>query len=190
MKQERARRTRERILDAAAEEFTLHGYANATVQGVAARTGMTKGALYGHFGTKQGLAEELLRQAREAWSLQWDASGEPGAPALEALRRLVFGLSGQYYGNVRFRAAFRLVADGPRATDGPDLVETVEHHLTEAVERVQREGAATAGLPPETVALVLLAIVVGMHLVGRPQPVGSPPDRVGQAWTFLAAVLG
>ena len=48
-KQERARRTREKVLTAAAEVFAVQGYDSTTLNTVAERIAMTKGALYGHF---------------------------------------------------------------------------------------------------------------------------------------------
>ncbi|GAA1177557.1 AcrR family transcriptional regulator [Kitasatospora gansuensis] len=188
MKQERARRTRELILDAAAEEFALQGYTNATVQAVAARTGMTKGALYGHFGTKEQLADELVRQAQEFWWLLMDGSGDGEAPAFEVLRGLVLGLSRQYHGNVRIRAAFRLLVDRPPAAGEPSLVETVERDLAGAVERARPGGAGT-DLPAETVAMVLLAMVVGIHLIRRAEPEAELPGRIDQFWSVLAEAL-
>ncbi|KQV19752.1 MULTISPECIES: TetR/AcrR family transcriptional regulator [unclassified Kitasatospora] len=189
MKQERARRTRELILDAAAEEFALQGYANATVQAVAARTGMTKGALYGHFGTKEQLAEELVRQAQEFWRLLMDGSGGSEAPAFEVLRELVLGLSRQYHGNIRIRAAFRLLVDRPPATGEPSLVETVERDLAGAVLRARPDGAPGTDLPAETVAMVLLAMVVGIHLIRRTEAETELPGRIDQFWSVLADAL-
>ena len=42
-KQERAHRTRQRLLDAAVEELVEHGYANVTTEGVARRAKMSQG---------------------------------------------------------------------------------------------------------------------------------------------------
>ena len=62
--QERARRTRERVLTAAAEVFASQGYSRATLSSVADRIGMTKGALYGHFSSKRSLAGALIDESR------------------------------------------------------------------------------------------------------------------------------
>jgi AcrR family transcriptional regulator len=40
------------LVDAALAEFSEHGYEAATVAGIAARAGVTTGALYAHFGSK------------------------------------------------------------------------------------------------------------------------------------------
>nr|WP_296773025.1 TetR/AcrR family transcriptional regulator [Rhodococcus sp. (in: high G+C Gram-positive bacteria)] len=51
---------RERLLDAAAEEFTENGFTAAKLQDIASRAGFTKGAVYSNFESKQALFAELL----------------------------------------------------------------------------------------------------------------------------------
>jgi AcrR family transcriptional regulator len=52
--------TRTKLLDAAAEVFSEKGYANASMDDVAAAAGMTKGALYWNFDSKEALFHALL----------------------------------------------------------------------------------------------------------------------------------
>lgn len=59
-KAEQAARTRQRVLLAAAEVFDEAGYEKASVTQIVERAGLTLGALYFHFGSKQGLAEALM----------------------------------------------------------------------------------------------------------------------------------
>ncbi|MGW1216641.1 ScbR family autoregulator-binding transcription factor [Streptomyces sp. NPDC002499] len=59
-KQERAVRTRDAILAAAARVFEEHGYQAATVNEILTSAGLTKGALYFHFPSKEHLAEGVL----------------------------------------------------------------------------------------------------------------------------------
>ncbi|WP_432068347.1 ScbR family autoregulator-binding transcription factor [Streptomyces sp. C10-9-1] len=58
--QERAIRTRELILEAAGEVFAERGYDGATISEVYTRAGLTKGAFYFHFASKEELAEAIL----------------------------------------------------------------------------------------------------------------------------------
>ncbi|MEV5065164.1 ScbR family autoregulator-binding transcription factor [Streptomyces sp. NPDC053794] len=53
-------RTRRAILEAAAEVFDENGYQAATIGEVLNRAGVTKGALYFHFPSKQALAQGVL----------------------------------------------------------------------------------------------------------------------------------
>lgn len=51
---------RDRLLAAAADEFTENGYAAAKLTDIADRAGFTKGAVYSNFESKQALFAELL----------------------------------------------------------------------------------------------------------------------------------
>lgn len=57
---EEAAATRERILDAAAAVFAEHGLAHASLEQVAEKAGLTRGALYFHFKDKCALFEALM----------------------------------------------------------------------------------------------------------------------------------
>ncbi len=54
--------TREKILDAAQELILERGYVGMTVEHVLDRVGITKGAFFHHFKTKDDLAKALLRR--------------------------------------------------------------------------------------------------------------------------------
>ncbi|MFD5650254.1 MULTISPECIES: ScbR family autoregulator-binding transcription factor [unclassified Streptomyces] len=62
-RQERAIRTRNAVLEAAGAVFAENGYESATIQDVLDRAGVTKGALYFHFGSKEELARGVLEHA-------------------------------------------------------------------------------------------------------------------------------
>lgn len=61
-KQQRAIRTRQMILSAAADVFENRGYEAATIAEVLTTTGVTKGALYFHFASKEDLAQAVLSE--------------------------------------------------------------------------------------------------------------------------------
>lgn len=61
-RQERAIRTRRAILVAASEVFDEVGYEAATISEVLKRSGVTKGALYFHFTSKEELAQAVLAE--------------------------------------------------------------------------------------------------------------------------------
>src|ERR1700709_1976520 len=52
--------TRARLLQAAARVYAAHGFAGATLDDVAEEAGLTKGAVYGHFGSKDNLLVALM----------------------------------------------------------------------------------------------------------------------------------
>lgn len=55
------RDTKDRVLEAALAEFAARGYADASIDEIAARAGVTKGAVYYYFADKADLARDLQR---------------------------------------------------------------------------------------------------------------------------------
>ncbi|MCX5196044.1 ScbR family autoregulator-binding transcription factor [Streptomyces sp. NBC_00249] len=60
VKQDRAVRTRQAILEAAAVVFEEHGYDTAKLSDIVNIAKVTKGALYFHFDSKEGLAQAVI----------------------------------------------------------------------------------------------------------------------------------
>lgn len=54
--------TRAKLIAAARKAFAAHGYAEASMDDFTAEAGLTRGALYHHFGGKQGLLEAVIEQ--------------------------------------------------------------------------------------------------------------------------------
>jgi AcrR family transcriptional regulator len=55
--------TRTALLDAARAEFAAHGVAGARVDRIAERAGVSKERIYGHFGSKEKLFDEVINKA-------------------------------------------------------------------------------------------------------------------------------
>lgn len=187
MTQERAVRTREHVLDAAAEEFAAHGYMGTTLLDVIQRTGMTKGALYGHFSSKEELAAALIEEAGGELSTRAARTGEPDAAAVRTLRETVLDLARHLRQDTRARSALRLAVESPHL-DRHDLglVQRICLQLTRAVEEAQSGDGSTGGYPPEAVARLLVSIFFGVpHPV--PQDDADAARRFDDLW---AAVSG
>ena len=64
--------TKQRILKAALPEFRRRGYSEASLRRIAAAAHVTTGAIYNHFGSKEGLLDALVREPAQqllsAWS--------------------------------------------------------------------------------------------------------------------------
>ncbi len=72
MPQKRAEETRERILEAAVKKFSMTGYDAASVDDICTEAGISKGAFYHHFPTKQAVFLALM----QGWLEMIDASME------------------------------------------------------------------------------------------------------------------
>jgi AcrR family transcriptional regulator len=187
MVQERAVRTREQVLDAAAEEFAAYGYMGTTLLDVVKRTGMTKGALYGHFSSKEELAAALVEEAGAELSLRAARAGQPGPAAVDTLRETVLDLTRHLRQDARARSALRLAVEVP-CLDRNDhgLVERICLPLAGAVAQTQADDGGSGGLPPQAVARLLMSVFFGI-----PHPVpGDDADaarRFDDLWATVSA---
>ncbi|MFE8938818.1 TetR family transcriptional regulator [Streptomyces sp. NPDC007872] len=188
--QERSRHTREQVLDAAATEFARHGYTETTMNAVAIRIGMTKGALYGHFASKECIAMALVEQCVSAWSACLHPSRRaPGTPAAETLQELTWALALKMRRDARTRAAIRLIADCPTASGAvaPALA-AIHRRLSDLVRQGQEEGAITAAHSPESLTRLFLTYTWGVSRA--PSALGDVRSVVQEAdWETLLGLL-
>lgn len=70
--QHRSEETRARILEAAVKQFSVNGYNTASVDHICAQAGVSKGAFYHHFKTKQDVFLALL----DGWLQTFDQAVE------------------------------------------------------------------------------------------------------------------
>src|SRR5262249_27444487 len=107
-KQHRAMVTRDRILLGAAQVFDRYGYSTTTLNDVIAQAGVTKGALYFHFSSKEDLASAVIEQQHTlsvAPARRLLDESVPGG--LESVIRLSQGLASQLTSDVIVRAGIR-----------------------------------------------------------------------------------
>ncbi|MFG2996969.1 TetR/AcrR family transcriptional regulator [Streptomyces sp. NPDC048340] len=83
---QRKSQTRSRLIDAAAELFARKGFHAVSAEAVADAAGRTTGALYSHFGGKEGLLLALLEvwkeRTAEELAAEIAASADPADPAV------------------------------------------------------------------------------------------------------------
>ncbi|MFN2614140.1 MAG: TetR/AcrR family transcriptional regulator [Actinomycetota bacterium] len=87
MAKRQARQTKEKILDAALEVFAAHGYHDASIDEIAARAGVTKGAVYYWFEDKDDLALDLHNRVWVRLAGLAEAAVDPNADVSATLRQ-------------------------------------------------------------------------------------------------------
>lgn len=109
--QERSERTRRRLVFAGAELFHRNGYANATLGEIAGAAGVTKGALYFHFASKDELADAV--QQRGCGLLDEAVRGllDGGASPLQALIDTTHWLARTLHEDPAIPASFRITKE-------------------------------------------------------------------------------
>lgn len=202
--QERSERTRGRLVAAGAALFDRRGYAGATLGEIAAAAGVTKGALYFHFASKEELASEVCGQAERSLRsacAELRAAASPLQGLIDAGYWLVEALGADPV----IRAAFRLgredtgwqvapITAEPASADAgrPAFADMrgfhsvwagLVHDLLAGARRAGELRDGSGGLGPET---LLVTAACGLEVVFADGcPAEERSRRVGALWDWL-----
>ncbi len=184
-KQMQRMETRAALLDAARRAFAGDGYERTTVDEVARKAEVSKGAVYFHFPSKDRLFAELLASSIRCEQQCVDrATALPPDMVLDALLMLVAGdpeTPAQLW--LEFWAA------ASRQPFIAEELQTLEQSVVQAAERIvlraQSGRLADGSAPPREVAALVLALRHSSHL----SPTSSDPAGALQR-ALLARALG
>jgi TetR/AcrR family transcriptional regulator len=155
--------TRARLLRAAVCVFDRKGYAAASVREIVEIAGVTKPALYYHFGSKEGVLTAVLQAAaREFVSAMERGVDRPGT-ARERLFAICADLHGLFQEHVPVVRVAHAVFFGPVEGVPPFDFTTFDREMERTVRKVVEDGQAsgeiTASASPSDIALVILGVI-------------------------------
>ncbi|MER7922687.1 ScbR family autoregulator-binding transcription factor [Streptomyces sp. NPDC096057] len=164
--QERAEATRRAVLATAAVLFEQHGYVGTSISDVARTSGYTSGAIYFHFGSKEGLARSVLEAHFAEWPRYVERWESQDAPVLDRLVGLSLAVAREFRDNVIVRAGNRLWSERktiPVSLPRPFVgwIDVTARMLTAAADA----GELAPGMDPERAARVLVSSFFGTHTV-------------------------
>jgi AcrR family transcriptional regulator len=190
---ERKADTRARLLAAAADLFAEHGIDSVSVDAVAEAAGRTSGAVYAHFGSKQGLLLALLDDWAHSLVTVIAAEFEIAAGVEDRLRAVAANVV--VHPSEQTRRLLLLEQElWLRAARDPEVAAALRARLQESHERMTRgflswieAGTIPAGTDAADLATACRAVVLGLVLQHR-----VAPDLVDveSAERALATVLG
>ncbi|MDX3646262.1 ScbR family autoregulator-binding transcription factor [Streptomyces sp. MB09-02B] len=158
--QERAVRTRRAVLEAAATVFADHGYTAATVADILKIAGVTKGALYFHFDSKEALARGVLEvQADQRLPEQEIKLQEMVDVAMTVAHRLRF--------DPVLRAGARLSADPAGRKHYGSAWPLWVDMLAEIVSQARLRGETLAHVVPREVGELVVGAFNGVQLYAQ-----------------------
>ncbi|GAA4902314.1 TetR family transcriptional regulator [Stackebrandtia albiflava] len=177
------------LLAHATELFGRHGYAAVGLADIAAAAGVTKGAVYHHFGSKTGLftavVESVQQQVGDRVAAAADAEPDPW-------RRLLTGCR-----------EFLAAGDDPRVrrimlVDGPSVLGWREwrrldeaasaRHLAEALEELMAAGVVTRRPVEPLTRLLSGAMNEAALWLAEPEGSGDPDEVVAALETLLGSL--
>ncbi|HEX9891212.1 MAG TPA: TetR/AcrR family transcriptional regulator [Actinomycetota bacterium] len=174
---DRGEETRHRILEAASRAFAERGYAGTSFADLMAATGLTKGALYFHFPSKDALAMAAFGHAQEKWVAAVLAASDPQAPAADQLEAMLRAAVRFHETEPDARCVARLCFElGEQPEHRPYLVpylSTWEEMVSALIRRAQDEGDYRPDVDPGAAARVAVAAFIGMTDVSQVVSEGS-----------------
>jgi AcrR family transcriptional regulator len=179
---ERRATTRSELLAAAEELIAERGFAHASLADIAAAAGVSKGAIYHHFQSKDDLLMALLDQHFEQRMGAIDRIAATPGPA--AAQRLVDEIPFDRRWNLLFlEFVVRAARDEQFRVELRSRLERFRAQSVRGIEGfLEREGVASE-LSPQQLALAIAALGNGLAIEGLTDP-GSKTDPL------YAALLG
>lgn len=173
---EDALKTRRRILASALSLFVKKGYDRTTFTDIAARLGMTKGAVYWHFDSKEKLLvtllDEMLKKFRRQITALLPSGGDFESLTFQTVADMMVRNAAQVVGDANGTAFFLLVheqikwSDASMSSVREDLVRNPRFGpwaaFRKAVENDIRAGRVRIDADPVQVATVCMSIWDGL----------------------------
>jgi TetR/AcrR family acrAB operon transcriptional repressor len=131
---EEAQQTKEAVLEAALQVFSEKGYAAATLNEIAARAAVTRGAIYWHFNNKAELYNTLLLEASSTSAQVVEQAAGEGGELPEILRRIFIRLLNAVEQDPRLRATLELELF--KTAQLSELEESRKQHLASGEELI------------------------------------------------------
>ncbi len=160
---EQDERTRSRLLRAAVSVFDRKGYAAASVREIVEMAGVTKPALYYHFGSKERLLAAVLEEAARTFTRTMEQAMVRSGTARERLFALCTDLHALFQEHVSVVRVAHAVFFGPLEGAPPFDFTTFDREMERAVRRIVEDGQASGEIAstasPSDVSLMMMGII-------------------------------
>jgi AcrR family transcriptional regulator len=191
-RQEQRERTRLSLLAAAETVFAQRGIQSASLDEVAAEAGLTKGAVYSNFASKEDLVLAVMRHR-----LHQEADTQAGHLTYTSSPAQLVADFGDYWASTMrsgqqdsyHRVVLELLVHALRhPTVREELITLLFPPLDGKRHPLAPPGSTLATLPPQHVDAILKALDIGMELLTTLDPEHCPPELFPIALRLLAGV--
>ncbi|WP_192244670.1 TetR/AcrR family transcriptional regulator [Mesorhizobium silamurunense] len=166
-----AEKNRQTVIDVASRLFREHGFDGIGLKDLMKGAGLTQGAFYKQFASKEDLAAQASRRAMESAAHRWAAAtaANPGDP-LGAVTAFYLSMD---HREERMDGCPVAALGSDAARQGTDVKASFEAGIKEYLEIIGRLIAATDGEEPNSKAMAILSTMVGALMLSR---VVNDPD--------------
>ncbi len=191
--------TRERILEATLQVLDEDGDTGLRLVRVAELAGLTTGAIYGTFESREALIASAHVERLRRWTFDYvrrtstssvEHEDDPGVPPQERVLREILSPAGR-------SARLAWAASAAKAAFDPELERnlqpTEQEFLNYAVEQIkpmQEAGILRSDIDPRVIAAMRMAVAVGVALTSRVYD-DDPEftDKLIEAWPYVSAAF-
>ena len=183
--QARAEATRRKIIETAIELFSELGYGETGLADVLQRAGVSKGAFYYHFDSKEAVAKAIIDEFDNRAAISVQENFDPNAPTLEGIIRSTFAVQALMHRDATVQVGQMLSqALNQVSSAGSKVYSGWTERFVEMVNAVAKAGGIRAGIDLLDVAEAIWAGVLGSHLVSAARG-DDPYTRLARSWRVL-----
>lgn len=182
--------TRAFLLQVAAEGFAERGYAETTMAELIARSGLTKGAFYFHFSSKEQLALAVIEEKQRQWVDSVQLAIDSEGRAIDRLRVVGLALVRVHRDDPSAFSVSRLTRDLSRV---PHVSSLVRDHtrawiglLAGLIAEAQADDDLPSTIDPDDLAAVLVGATDGLKDLGS---LIDAPNRARRAFERRMDIL-
>lgn len=188
----RGEQTREQILTAARQLFTEHGYHKTSVYDLFEQAGITKGAFFHHWKSKEELALAILEHVRTMYEEQLFAVAQSDGRARDKIERLLRQMTAlSTNGDWVYARIFALWCAELQADE--EQIGPAVHALRarwcmlwkDLIHRAQQEHDLRADISAENLSFIVISAIFGVQLMSR----SNSPESMRVALETLRKTL-
>ena len=193
---ERARQTRESLLHAALDVFDKRGVARASMEEIARAAGVTRGALYWHFKSREDLFDALFQHLFQEFGQQLGDNIRSASPdMLGNLRRALLGCFERLECDETICKSLRVIhLKCEHSEDNAAITALLRRYKRMWLEQMHaaltlcvRQGALPGKLDVDAASLYLRSLLFGLLHLRLQQPAHAPMQQ--QAARIIDAAL-
>ena len=186
-KAEQSQKTRRRLIASATELFARKGYRDASVQDIADAAAISRGSIFWHFGSKEGLLWAVAEELFARWEHEVLVPEVGEATGIEAVRRSLDAHRAFLTGETEAHRLFYVLmfeALGPREDLAGEYARLHRHFRTLGAAWIAQgmdKGEVRADIDPEAIAVGIVGALGGVAYQYLLDPAGVDLDRIYEA---------